>query len=81
MGPLVSLSIGDLCLAGVLVLAVGALSVVQGLGLERRLVVSALRMTVQLAAVGYVLKIVFAQGSPVWTALVALMVNIAASAI
>jgi putative ABC transport system permease protein len=71
--PIVPLSVADLFLAGVLVLAVGALSVIQGLGLERRLVLSALRMTIQLATIGYLLKLVFAQGSPWWTALLALV--------
>lgn len=67
------LSLADLFVAAALILANGLISVAFRLGLERRLLVAALRMIVQLAAVGFVLRLVFAQSSPLWTVLVALV--------
>lgn len=72
------LGIADLCIAAVFLLANGALSILYGLGIERRLAVAALRMVVQLAAIGAVLNLVFQQASPIWTALIAaLMAGVA----
>jgi putative ABC transport system permease protein len=56
----VTLGYGDLALAASLVLVNGALSFALRLGLERRLFWAALRMSVQLLLVGFVLKWVFA---------------------
>jgi putative ABC transport system permease protein len=58
----VTLGYGDLALAASLVLVNGALSFALRLGLERRLFWAALRMSVQLLLVGFVLKWVFADG-------------------
>ena len=75
----VPLGLGELCLAALLIVINGAISVAFRLGLERTLFLAALRMVVQLAAVGYVLQLVFRQSSPWVTAGVALaMVAIAA---
>ena len=63
----VVLSYWDLALASVLILVNGALSLAFRLGIERRLLWSAVRMCVQLGAIGFVLKFIFAQTSPVWT--------------
>lgn len=68
----------DLALAAALLLVNGAISMVFGLRLERSLAIAAIRMVVQLAAVGYVLKFVFEQTSPAWTALVALVMVLVA---
>ena len=68
---LITLDALDLALAALLVLAVGALSMVLRLGLERSLAVGALRTTVQLLAVGLVLRAVFANADPLWLALMA----------
>ena len=74
----VDLSWIDLALAAALLVINGAISFAFGLRLELSLAVAALRMAVQLAAVGFVLKFVFAQASPLWTLLVALvMVSVA----
>lgn len=62
----------DLMLAAVLVVLNGLLSVVFGLGIERRLLVSAARMVVQLLLVGFVLTALFAVVSPFWTGVAAL---------
>lgn len=68
-----------LALSAAFVLAAGLVSLGLRLGLERRLVVAALRTTVQLLAVGYVLSWVFALESPAYVAaLVLVMVGAAA---
>ncbi len=69
----VPLTFVDLGIAALLVLANGAMSVAFKLGLERPLGLSALRMVVQLGAIGYVLKLVFEQTSPLWTVALALI--------
>jgi len=58
----ITLGVADLALAAALVLVNGVLSFALRLGLERRLFWAALRMTVQLLLVGFVLKWVFANG-------------------
>jgi putative ABC transport system permease protein len=68
----VELSILDLALAALLLVINGVISLVFGLRLERSLAIAALRMAIQLAAVGLVLKFVFAQTAPAWTLLIAL---------
>jgi putative ABC transport system permease protein len=60
--PYITLGYSDLALAAALVLVNGMLSFALRLGLERRLFWAALRMTVQLLLVGFVLKWVFANG-------------------
>lgn len=62
----------DLVLAAGFLLLNGLLSLWLGLGLERRLLVAGLRMSVQLLLVGLVLKILFAILSPWLVAAVAL---------
>lgn len=69
----ISLGVLDLAIASVLVLLNGALSFFLGLGLERQLLIAAIRMIVQLALVGLVLKTLFALSSPGWTAFAALV--------
>lgn len=67
----VALTYTDLALAAALLVANGIISLAFRLHLERSLIVAALRMVVQLAAVGWVLTFVFAQNSPLWTLLAA----------
>jgi putative ABC transport system permease protein len=74
----VELSGLDLVLAALLLVINGAISLAFGLRLEARLAIAAVRMAVQLAAVGFVLKFVFAQTSPLWTLLVALVMVLVA---
>ncbi len=69
----VHLSNWDLALAASLLVINAALSILLELGLARRLLIAALRMTVQLALVGLVLTTLFANLSPWWTGLVALL--------
>ena len=64
----------DLALAALLILVNAAVSLAFRLGLERTLVIVSVRMVVQLALIGLVLKWIFAQTSPLWTfALAAVM--------
>lgn len=73
----VSLSWFDLGMAALLIFINGGLSVWLKLGLERTLFINTLRMLVQLAAIGFVLKFIFEQSGPWWTfgwALVMLLV-------
>ncbi len=65
------LSIWDLVLASLLILINGGLSVYYRLGMERHLFISVTRMVVQLTAIGFVLKFIFAQTSPLWTLVLA----------
>ena len=74
----VELSALDLVLAALLLVINGAISLAFGLRLEASLAIAAVRMAVQLAAVGFVLKLVFAQTSPLWTLLIALMMVLVA---
>lgn len=62
LGPL------DLVLAALLLVINGGLSLGLRLGLERQLALAALRMIVQLLAVGFLLKVLFAAVSPWLTA-------------
>lgn len=68
----------DLILAAGLLLINAAISWFFRLRLEKSIAVAAVRMTVQLALVALVLKFIFAQTSPVWTALLALVMVLAA---
>jgi len=69
----IALSPSDLALAALLLIINGAISIAFGLRLERSLAIAAIRMVVQLTAVGFVLRLVFEQTSPVWTLLIALV--------
>lgn len=68
----------DLVLASVLLLANAGVSIAFNLGLERNMAVAAARMVVQLLLAGLVLKFVFAQSSGWLTALVGLVMVLAA---
>lgn len=74
----VELSGTDLALAAVLLAVNGAISLAFNLGLAASFAIAAVRMAVQLAAVGYVLKFIFAQTSPLWTLLVVLVMVLVA---
>jgi len=75
----VNLDVWDLLLAAALILLNAAISLGLSLGLGRTLALSAVRMVVQLALVGYVLGWIFTQSSPLWTVLAAtVMIAVAA---
>ncbi len=74
----VSLSYVDVALASLLVVLNAAISIALGLGLARRLLLAAARMTVQLLLVGLVLKTLFSLASPSATAAAALFMGLVA---
>lgn len=75
----IALSPLDLVLAALLLLINAGISFVYRLGIERTLLLNTARMIVQLVAIGFVLKFVFAQSSPLWTiALGLVMIAVAA---
>ncbi|KAF1068582.1 MAG: putative iron export permease protein FetB [Pseudomonas citronellolis] len=78
MTPL-SLSVGELALAALLILACAGLSIALHLGVVRNLLVAALRLVVQLVLVGLFLRQVFALSSPWLTALVIAVMLLAAA--
>ncbi len=59
----ISLSAFDLSLAALLLLLLAGCSFRIGLGIEKKIIISGMRMTVQLLLVGLVLKVLFASGS------------------
>lgn len=80
MTSYVPLSATDLAIAALLVFLNGAISFYYGLRLERSLTIASVRMIVQLAAVALILRFIFEQISPLWTALFAAVMGIAATA-
>ena len=68
-----TLSYADVAIAAIFLCINGALSVALGLGLAKRLALSAIRMTVQLVLVGFILKMLFDISSPWLTLAVALV--------
>ncbi len=69
----VPIELSGLALASVLLILSGAISLWYRLGLERSIAVAAVRMVVQLAVIGLVLKFIFEVDAPLWTALFALL--------
>ena len=57
----ISLTPGQVAIAASLILVSGAVSLALGLGLERRLALAAVRTIVQLLAIGFVLRWIFAE--------------------
>jgi putative ABC transport system permease protein len=76
----VPLSLADLIIAATLVAINGAISFAYGLKLEKTLAIASVRMVVQLALVAMVLKFIFAQTTPLWTVLFAVVMAVAAGA-
>ena len=75
---LITLSVFDLALAAVLILALAVLSLRLQLGIERRLLVSAMRTTMQLLLIGLVLKLLFDNAHFLWVAIMAAIMLTAA---
>lgn len=74
----ISLTPMDLALASVLVIALAVLSYASSLKLTRQVLVSALRTTVQLLLVGFVLRALFANESLLWLTGIALVMLLVA---
>ena len=75
----VPLTTFDLLLAATLLAINAAISWGFRLRLERSIAIAVVRMVVQLALIGLVLKFIFAQTSPIWTIMLALVMVIAAA--
>jgi putative ABC transport system permease protein len=74
----ISLSPQDLAISASLVVLDAILSLILALNLHRQILIAAARMVVQLAAIGYILKLVFALNNPAATlAIVLVMILIA----
>lgn len=69
----ISLSPLDLALASLMVLLLAVISRRMQFGIENRLVIAALRTTVQLTLIGFVLKVLFENATLIWVALLALL--------
>lgn len=69
----IALSSWDLALASTLVLLLAYISRRMQFGIENRLIISALRTTVQLSLIGFVLKVLFENATLVWVALLAIL--------
>lgn len=73
-----SLHAGDIALASILLVVDAALSIALRLRFHRALIVASVRMVVQLVAVGYLLRYVFAGHSPWLTAVLVLAMSLVA---
>ena len=69
MASYITLNYLDLALASILILLDAGLSIILGLKIHRSLLVSAIRMVVQLTLIGLVLTALFSLVSPLWTGL------------
>lgn len=69
----ISLSVVDVAIGALLIVANGLLSLAIGLKFERTLLIATVRMVVQLTLVGFVLTTVFELSSPLWTGIIALI--------
>ncbi|ORZ09646.1 UPF0014 family [Lobosporangium transversale] len=73
--PMVELQWYHVAIASTLILTNGILSIILGLGLEKRLFISAIRCVVQLSIMGLVLENIFSANSPVLVILMALLLT------
>lgn len=79
MNGYIALDYTDLAVAAILLVISGALTVWLKLGIARSLLISSVRTGAQLTLLGFVLKLLFENVSPLWTGLaVLLMVTVAA---
>ncbi|HEC12553.1 MAG TPA: iron export ABC transporter permease subunit FetB [Acidiferrobacteraceae bacterium] len=75
---LINLTPVDLIIAALLILALAYLSQRMSLGMSNTIIVAAIRTTVQLLLIGWVLKILFSHVHLAWVALMALVMLLAA---
>lgn len=78
MNGIIQLSPLDLSFAALLILALALLSRRLNLGLEKRILISAVRTVIQLTLIGFVLKVLFAHVQFGWIVLMALVMLLAA---
>ncbi len=75
MNGINDLSLWQVMLAYVFVLVVLAITSIRGIGREKEILISSVRMTIQLVLTGYVLVYVFANPSPLLTALIIVLME------
>jgi len=68
---MISLTPVDLAIAALLIILLAITSRIIGAGVERKLLWAALRTTLQLLLIGWILKELFSQSNPLWVALMA----------
>ncbi|MDC3332721.1 iron export ABC transporter permease subunit FetB [bacterium] len=78
MNNLVSLTPFDLSMASLLVLLLAGCSFIYKLDVEKTIIIAMLRTIIQLALVGWVLKVVFEQANIIWVATISLIMLLAA---
>jgi putative ABC transport system permease protein len=74
----ITLTPGDLAIASTLIVLDAAISLWLRLGLHKQIAIAALRLVLQLTAIGYVLRFVFALNNPAVTVLIVLVMLLAA---
>ncbi len=79
MGETVDLSIWDILFSASIVVCLGILLAYYRLGITRTLFIASVRLVVQLLLVGYVLKVLFAEGKLVYVAIMAAVMLLVAS--
>lgn len=75
---LISLSSWDLILSSILILLLAGISIRQQLSLHRQLIIAALRATIQLMLIGFILRWLFGDINPLWLMVVASIMLLAA---
>jgi putative ABC transport system permease protein len=75
MNGIIDLTIWQVFLAYVFVLVVLAITRIRGIGREKEILISSVRMTIQLVLTGYVLVYVFANPSPLFTAAIIIVME------
>lgn len=75
MNGIINLTIWQVLLAYVFVLVVLAITRIRGIGREKEILISSVRMTIQLVLTGYVLVYVFANPSPLLTAVIIILME------
>ena len=79
MTAAIDLNYWDIAFAASIVLGLGVLLAYYRLGVTRSLVVASIRLVIQLQAIGYVLKFLFAEGRLVYVAIMATLMLLVAS--
>ena len=76
---IIKLSLTDLSIAALLIVLVVIINITQQLRLTKSLVIAALRSVIQLVAIGFILKLLFANSNFIWVTLLAIIMLMVAS--
>lgn len=75
MNGIINLTISQVLLAYVFILIVLAITRIRGIGREKEILISSVRMTIQLVLTGYVLVYIFADPSPLLTLVIIMLME------